>query len=135
MVQGQGVATGYPDNNPKTVFGIKKVPLHLVPPISTAYEAMAFKDGAEKYGPYNWREKKVSASVYVAAAKRHLDAWWDGEELAPDSGLPHLAHAKACLAIIIDASSLGIFNDDRPPKGAVPKFFLDNSGSPHVAVK
>ena len=70
----------YPDNNPKTALGILKVPLHLVPPSAKHYLALAFKDGAAKYGPYNWRDKTVSSSVYVAAAGRHIDAWWDGED-------------------------------------------------------
>lgn len=108
----------YPDDNPKTLVGAAKVPLHLVPPSATHYLAMAFKDGARKYGPYNWRDKKVSASVYVAAAKRHIDAWWDGENLSPDALVEHLAHVMACCAIILDAKSVGMLNDDRPTRGA-----------------
>lgn len=116
--------SGYPDNNPKTMFGLKKCPLHLVPPVATAFEAMAFKDGATKYGPYNWRAHKISASVYYAAAMRHLQSWWDGEELAADSGVHHLAHARACLAMVLDATMLGMINDDRPPKGGLPNALI-----------
>lgn len=113
--------SAYPDDNPKTIHGIKKVPLHLVPPSASHALALGFADGAEKYGPYNWREKTVSASIYVAAAKRHIDAWFDGEEVAYDSGVPHLAHAMACLAIIYDGMTIGKINDDRPPAGASPR--------------
>ncbi len=105
--------------NPKDRLGLKKVPLHLVSPIGVIYEAMAMGDGASKYGPFNWREKQVIASIYVAACKRHIDAWFDGEELAPDSGLHHLGHAKACLGIILDAMETNSLKDDRPPPGAV----------------
>ena len=108
----------YPDNNPKTAVGVTKVPLHLVPPSTTHYLAMAFADGARKYGPYNWRDKTVSSSVYVAAAKRHMDAWWDGEAVSSDAKVHHLAHALACLAIILDAETVGKLNDDRPTPGA-----------------
>lgn len=108
----------YPDNNPKTVLGITKAPLHLVPPSATYHLATAFADGAKKYGPYNWREKTVSSSVYIAAAKRHIDAWWDGEAVSRDAQVHHLAHALACLAIIVDAESVGKLNDDRPAPGA-----------------
>jgi hypothetical protein len=108
----------YPDNNPKTLLGVKKVPLHLVPPSAKIALAEAFADGAEKYGPYNWREKTVSASIYYAAAQRHMDDWWDGAEVAKDSQVHHLDHAMACLAIIKDAMSIGMLNDNRPPKGA-----------------
>jgi hypothetical protein len=110
---------GYPDNNPKTAFGVKKVPLHLVPPSSIAYMAMAFADGAKKYGPYNWREKNISSSVYYAALQRHIQSWWDGEEIAEDSGEHHLAHALACIALIVDSKELGTLNDDRPAKGSM----------------
>lgn len=113
--------TGYPDNNPKTVLGVSKVPLHLVPPSCKHALAEAFADGANKYGPYNWREKTVSASIYVAALQRHMDAWWDGEDVATDSGVPHLSHAMACIAIIVDAMSVGKLNDDRPLRGAAPE--------------
>lgn len=109
---------GLPDNNPKTAYGIKKVPLHLVPPAANIYMALGFADGAVKYGPYNWRDNSVAASVYIAAVKRHLDAWFDGEELAPDSQKPHLGHALACLGILADAIETGNLVDDRPKKGA-----------------
>lgn len=75
-------------------------------------------DGARKYGPYNWRTKRVTASIYIDAALRHITAWFDGEELAEDSGIPHLGHARASLAILIDALETGNLNDDRPLPGA-----------------
>lgn len=112
---------GYPDNNPKTSIGMKKVPLDLVPPSASFYLAKAFANGAGKYGPYNWRENGISSSVYYAAAKRHLDAWWDGEDLANDSKIEHVAHAMACCALILDSASVGKLNDNRPPKGAAAR--------------
>lgn len=109
---------GYPDGNPKTAMGAAKVPLHLVPPSATHHLALAFKDGAVKYGPYNWRDKGVSASVYIAAAMRHMDAFRDGEDLSRDAQVHHLGHVMACCAIVLDAMSVGMLNDDRPTKGA-----------------
>lgn len=123
----------YPDNNPKTIMGVQKVPLHLVPPSSTHYLALAFKDGATKYGPYNWRDKTVSSSIYVGAAKRHIDAWLDGENLSADAKVHHLAHAMACLAIILDAESVGKLNDDRPTKGAASRLQADFNTPVEVA--
>lgn len=117
--------SGYPDNNPKTAYGLTKVPLHLVPPSAKHFLAMGFADGAVKYGPYNWRDNAVSASVYVAALNRHMDAWWDGEEVAKDSGVEHLAHALACIAIIVDAMTSGNLIDDRPTKGAAARLQVD----------
>lgn len=107
----------FPDNNPKTRVGALKVPLHLVPPSAKHFLALALANGAAKYGAYNWRDEKISVSVYKGACERHLDAFWDGEELAPDSGVHHLAHAMACLALMLDAMTIGKLNDDRPAKG------------------
>lgn len=110
-----------PDDNPKTAEGLKKPQLQLVPPSAVQAEAVAFLDGAEKYGPYNWRQKPVSISTYVAAARRHLDALWDGEDLVQDSknGATHMAAVRACMAILIDAKAAGMLIDDRPP--ALPR--------------
>lgn len=107
----------YPDNNPKTVSGMTKVPLHLVPPSAKHFLAAALADGAKKYGPYNWRNSSISISVYKSACERHLDAFWDGESLAEDSQVHHLAHAMACLALMLDAMTVGRLHDDRPEKG------------------
>lgn len=107
----------YPDDNPKTIHGIKKPPLHLCSPVAMIQWAGAMGLGAHKYGPYNWREKTVSSSVYVAAAMRHLQAYWDGEDLDPESNAAHLGHAMACCSIIMDAASIGKLNDDRPLPG------------------
>ena len=108
---------GYPDNNPKTLIGTTKPPTHCVPPVAILMLGQAMKDGKEKYGLMNWREHPISSSVYFDAAMRHLLSWWDGEEAASDSGVHHLAHAMACFALILDAQSLEILNDDRPYPG------------------
>jgi hypothetical protein len=76
--------------------------------------ALALMDGARKYGPYNWRDEGVSASTYISAAERHIRAWLDGETDAADSKVHHLGHAIACLAIILDAETIGNLVDDRP---------------------
>lgn len=109
------------DINPKDLIGIKKTRISLVPPSSIIYQANAMEDGAFKYGPYNWRDKKVQASIYYDALMRHMQAWFDGEEFAEDSKKPHLAHAIACIGIIIDAKETDSLIDDRPPKGAAAK--------------
>lgn len=103
-----------PDDNPKSAYGITKPPLHLVPSTALVRIAEVMKLGAAKYGPYNWREKSVAASVYVSAAERHLRAWFDGEGIDAESGQPHLAHACACLMILLDAQDIGRMVDDRP---------------------
>lgn len=107
--------------NPKDRYGLQKVPIGLFPISAIVYGALAVRDGCKKYGPYNWRGKPIRYSIFYDACQRHLLAHMDGEETAPDSGVPHLAHALACIAIIIDAMETGNFIDDRPPKGVVAK--------------
>lgn len=120
-------AVGYPDDNPKTAIGTTKPPLSCVPPVAIFHMGQAMKDGKEKYGLMNWREHRVSSSVYYDAAMRHLMSWWDGEDRASDSGVHHLAHAMACLAILLDAESTGQLNDDRPIPGMLPEFITANT--------
>lgn len=103
--------------NPKDLLGAKKVNLHLVPPSSIIYQALAMEDGAKKYGPYNWRENKVICTIYIDAAMRHLQAFLDGEMNAPDSQKPHLGHALASIGIIVDALETGNLVDNRPIPG------------------
>jgi len=99
--------------NPKDRIGITKVPLSLLPPAPQAHTALALLDGLIKYGRWNWREEKVSASVYLDACKRHLEDWNDGQQCAADSGVHHLGHAAACLFIVMDAEQCGNLIDDR----------------------
>lgn len=108
----------YRNNDPKGALGALKIPLHLVPPSAIHGLAEALADGARKYGPYNWRDNNVSATTYISALKRHVDAWFDGEEVASDSLVHHLKHAGACIAIVLDAMSIGTLVDDRPTPGA-----------------
>lgn len=102
-----------PDSNPKSALGIKKPPLHLVSPISILHEAMAMAEGGMKYGPYNYRVDKVAATVYIAAAMRHMLEWSMGSDKTKDSKLHPLAHAKACCGILLDAEANGSLIDDR----------------------
>lgn len=111
--------------NPKDLLGIKKVQLSLVPPSSIIYQALAMEDGARKYGPYNWRDNKVIVRIYIDAALRHLLAYLDGEECAPDSKKPHLAHALASIGIIVDAYETGNLVDNRPKPGCAARLISD----------
>ena len=107
--------------NPKDLIGITKPQLWLVPSSGTIHCAMAMKNGADKYGAYNWRDNPVRMSIYIDAAMRHLYQLLDGEDVAQDSGVHHAGHAMACMAIILDAIEHGNIIDDRPPKGPAAK--------------
>lgn len=111
--------------NPKDAIGLKKPPLRLIPASALIYLARVMGLGASKYGPYNWRENAVRYTVYIEAAQRHLLQALDGEELDPESGQPHVAHAMACMAIILDAKATGNLVDDRPIPGAAARLLAE----------
>ena len=100
--------------NPKQAYGDKKVQLQLVPRALMLPVAQALKNGADKYGAWNWRENPVEAMTYVAAILRHLYDWVEGEEVAPDSMVHHLGHLAASVAILLDAQATGNLIDNRP---------------------
>lgn len=103
-------------NDPKGAAGALKTPLHLIPPVASAAAARVHALGERKYGFYNWRKTNVSTCTYIAAIKRHLDAFLDGEDLDPESGESHIAHIVASGNILLDAANHGTLVDDRPPR-------------------
>lgn len=110
-----------PSGNPKDAIGDTKPQMHLIPAPALIQAARVMELGAKKYGPYNWRGQPVRMTVYLAAAMRHILAKLDGQDLDPESGQPHEAHALACMAILLDAAATGNVKDDRPPVGAAAK--------------
>lgn len=101
-------------SNPKDIMGKKKISLTKISSVALLHCAHAMMDGAKKYDAYNWRAKDITASIYVDAAMRHLQAWFEGEEQAQDSKAHHLGHAMACCAILLDAIETRGLIDDRP---------------------
>ena len=108
------------DNNPKTRAGSLKEPLRHIPSNVWLGDAAIHALGAQKYGPFNWRDETVSSSVYYESALRHLIAWYHGENVDAESGHSHLYHVRACMAILLDAEQHGTLNDDRPVSHAAP---------------
>ncbi len=49
----------------------------------------------------------------MAAAQRHLIAHYSGEDIDPESGLPHLAHASCCLMFLTNMAATRPDMDDR----------------------
>lgn len=102
-------------SNPKDGAATTRLDLSLFPATARAYGALAMVEGDLKYGGYNYRTVGVRASVYYAAANRHLDKWFNGEDIDPKTGVPHLANAMACIGVIIDSIENDNWTDDRPP--------------------
>ena len=89
-----------------------KPDLSLIPYMALIHEAEAFMDGERKYGRHNFR-KGFKTSRLAAAALRHVFAYYAGEQVAADSGVHHLGHARACLAMILQLEHDGAIDDDR----------------------
>ena len=103
------------ESNPKDSNGIKKVPLHVVPSQVLMEIGLGMLEGARKYGAHNYRIAGVRSSVYYDATMRHLMAWWEGQDIDPDSGLSHITKALTSLVVLQDAIINGMAEDDRPP--------------------
>lgn len=113
--------------NPKDAIGATKLPISWVPTAVNRYAALAFAEGALKYGRYNWRVAGVRISIYLDALHRHLmklqdGEWCDGDSLGPDAEgnpqgtqVPHLGSIIACAGIILDSWECDKLTDDRPP--------------------
>lgn len=76
-------------------------------------EARVLKHGADKYGRRNFRDTPINVTTYVAALRRHVNAWASGEDIDPDSGEHHLAHIRANCAVALASADAGTMVDDR----------------------
>ncbi len=76
----------------------EKPDMTIVPRAAKVAIAKVLMHGAEKYGRDNW--KLVEERRYLAALMRHTDAVADGEEIDPDSGMPHVWAIAANAAIL-----------------------------------
>jgi len=102
--------------NPKDKAAINRLDLSLFPDTAVIYGALGMVEGDCKYGGFNYRVGGVLASVYVAALRRHVSKWFNGEWKDSKTHVPHLGSAIACLGILVDAIECGVLKDDRPPK-------------------
>lgn len=101
--QGQVDGTGYKNSMDDP----RKIPLALIPPALVRQVGQVLGYGARKYAPNNWRKGMKWSEVY-SAMQRHLLAWQEGEDIDPESGLPHLAHAGCCLAFLMEYAEQGL---------------------------
>ena len=68
--------------------------------------------GAQKYAPDNWR-KGMEWRRLIGAAMRHLQAFSDGEDMDPESGLPHIDHLGCCVMFLSEYQKKKMGTDDR----------------------
>jgi len=91
--------------------GVKPEQYGLIPVAALRDVARVYGYGATKYAENNWR-KGYSWRWTYDAMQRHLNAFWEGECLDPESGLPHLAHAAFhCLSLMTFCREQKRFDD------------------------
>lgn len=77
-----------------------KLRYDLIPHDALRQLVEIYTHGAKKYDDNNWRKGMKWGRIY-GATQRHLTAFWEGEDIDPDSGLHHLAHAAwGCFALL-----------------------------------
>lgn len=92
--------------------GTKPRRYELLPWDAVGQIAEVYAFGATKYDDNNWR-KGYKWSLSFGAMVRHLEAFWNGEDTDPESGLPHLAHAGFHILALLTYSTDGKGTDDR----------------------
>jgi Domain of unknown function (DUF5664) len=94
-----------------------KPPMHLLSNEALVQIAKVMQFGAQKYAAHNWR-KGFDWSRSLAAALRHINAFNDGEDTDPESGLSHMAHAACNLMFLIEFEKTHKHLDDRYKAGS-----------------
>lgn len=97
-------------------FDAKKTPLRLLPIIPLYCIAKVFGFGARKYAANSWRSKEHEAVSWMRtfdSILNHLLLWAGGQDLDPQSGMPHLWHAGTQLMILINQVETKSGQDDR----------------------
>lgn len=94
-------------------FNADKVDLSLIPLSTLEDEARVWMYGEKKYARFNWM-KGMAWSIPLACALRHLAAWQSGEDIDPESGQTHLAHAMCNLRMLTLYTQTYPEGDDRP---------------------
>lgn len=103
-----------------------KTRFDLVPFSAVGEIADVLEFGAQKYSANNWC-RGTEWSRYYAALCRHVFAWWQGEDLDPETGLSHLAHAGCCLLFLMEYQRNAWGTDDRF-KGPDGETFVKHDG-------
>lgn len=95
--------------------GVKPARFDLIPIMPLTKLAEHYGAGAAKYASHQWRRGYELSKSY-AALQRHVTAFWDGEDIDPEMGTPHLSavifHAMAMQQILADFPQ----HDDRYKK-------------------
>ena len=93
-------------------FDGNKLEYGLLPPYALQETVKVLTFGAQKYERDNWKKVPDSKRRYFDAMQRHIWAWKQGEQMDPESGLHHLAHAMCCLMFLYEHDIIYSVNND-----------------------
>lgn len=105
---------GTPVSSGPKKFDAGKPRMDLIPPVVLRLMADVLEFGTRKYGPNNWASGEgLPWSKLYAALQRHLNDWWEGHALDPETAKPALAHALCQLVFLLASEQHGLGTDDR----------------------
>jgi hypothetical protein len=84
----------------------------LIPQDSLRDVAAVMTHGAGRYGAHNWAGGIKYSRLYDAAL-RHIGSFIQGEDLDPDTGISHIAHACCCCLMLLAMTKRKPELDDR----------------------
>lgn len=93
-----------------------KLRWHLLPWDAVRTLVDIYEYGATKYAPRNW-EKGLSYSETFDSLQRHLLRWYTGEDIDPETGRLHMAHATWNALALLTFVVRGRTDLDDRPKG------------------
>jgi hypothetical protein len=79
-----------------------KLQYGLIPPLALKETVKVLTFGAVKYDKNNWKKVPDAQSRYYDALQRHLWSWFEGEQLDPETGINHLAHAMCNIMFLLE---------------------------------
>ncbi len=88
-----------------------KLEYGLLPPLALEETVKVLTFGAQKYERDNWKKVPDSKRRYFDAMERHIWAYKKGEQMDPESGIHHLAHAMCCLMFLYEHDIMYSLND------------------------
>lgn len=97
--------------------GTKLARYDLIPAEALRIVAETYGRGAGKYDDHNWR-RGYDWSLSFASLMRHAWKFWEGEDLDPETGAPHMAcavfHGLSLITFMIEHPEF----DNRPGRPA-----------------
>jgi hypothetical protein len=79
-----------------------KLEYSLIRPLALQEMVKVLTFGAQKYERGNWMFVDDAKRRYFDAMQRHVWAWKQGEQIDPESGIHHLAHAMCCIFFLYE---------------------------------